>query len=104
MAENINLDKVHFWPSNSCLGLVLAIELQNRVSSTTQLSKPFTFVHPAVLVAGFADVDAAWQWRPLVSVTTPLSSLHLPLSLSYLISFLLAGAASPGASLPPSLP
>ena len=26
--------KVYFWPSNSCLSLVLAIELQNRVSST----------------------------------------------------------------------
>ena len=55
------MDKVYFWPSNSCLGLILAIELQNRISSTTQLSKPFTFGHPTVLVAGFADVDATWQ-------------------------------------------
>ena len=40
------LDKVYFWPSNSCLGLVLSIELQNRVSLTIELSKPFTFGHP----------------------------------------------------------
>ena len=91
----ILMSKVHFWPSNSCLGLVLAIELQNRVSLTTELLKPFTFGHPAVLVAGFTDVDAAWQWGPLVSVTTPLSSLYLPLSLSYLISFLLSPSCSP---------
>jgi len=61
--------------------LVLTIELQNRVSSTTQLSKPFTFGHPAVLVAGFADVDATWQRGPLVShPLSPLSLSFLPLS------------------------
>jgi hypothetical protein len=45
--------KVHFWPSNYCLSLVLAIELQNRVSSTVQLLKPLTIGHRAVLVCGF---------------------------------------------------
>jgi hypothetical protein len=33
--------------------LVLAIELQNRVSSTIQLLKPFTIGHRAVLMSGF---------------------------------------------------
>jgi hypothetical protein len=46
-------EKVHFLLSNYCLGLVLAIELQNRVSSTIQLLKPFTIGHRAVLMSGF---------------------------------------------------
>ena len=45
--------KIHFWTSNSDLGLVLAIELQNRVSLVIQPSKPFKFDHRAVLVGGF---------------------------------------------------
>jgi hypothetical protein len=45
--------KVHFWPSNYCLSLVLAIELQNRVSSTLQLLKPFTIGHRAILMGDF---------------------------------------------------
>jgi len=46
-------EKVHFWPSNSGLSLILAIELQNRISLAIQLSKPFKFDHRAVLVGGF---------------------------------------------------
>jgi hypothetical protein len=38
-------EKVHFWPSNYRLSLVLAIELQNQISLTIQLSKPFKFGH-----------------------------------------------------------
>ena len=38
---------------NSGLNLVLAIELQNRISLAIQLSKPFKFDHRAVLVGGF---------------------------------------------------
>jgi hypothetical protein len=30
-------EKVHFWPSNFCLGLVLAIELQNQITLIIQL-------------------------------------------------------------------
>ena len=71
--------KVHFWPSNYCPSLVLAIELQNRVSLTTQLSKPFIFSHRTVLVSGFADVDATWRWGPPVSLTLSFFS-PLPLS------------------------
>jgi hypothetical protein len=39
------LGKVHFWPSNSYLSLVLAIVLQNRVFSTIQLLKSFIIGH-----------------------------------------------------------
>jgi hypothetical protein len=45
--------KIHFWPSNFCLSLVLAIELQNRISLTIQLLKPFTIDHQTVLMGGF---------------------------------------------------
>jgi hypothetical protein len=45
--------KVHFWPSNFCLSLVLAIELQNRTSLTIKLLKPFTIDHRAVLIGSF---------------------------------------------------
>jgi hypothetical protein len=41
--------KVHFWPSNFCLSLVLTIELQ----MTIQLLKLFTIGHRAVLMGGF---------------------------------------------------
>ena len=80
--------KVYFLPSNCYPSLVLAIELQNRVSSTIQLSKPFTFGHPAVLLGGFADVDATWRWGPLVSATPTLSLFSVSLFLSSLISLL----------------
>jgi hypothetical protein len=33
-------EKVYFWPSNFYLNLVLAIEVQNRISLTIQLLKP----------------------------------------------------------------
>ena len=69
------MEKVHFWPSNFCLDLILAIELQNRVSLVIQLLKPFIFDHRAVLLPGFADVDATWRWGPLVSHISPLLSL-----------------------------
>jgi hypothetical protein len=52
------LDKVYFWPSNSYSSLILAIQLQNRVSLTIQLSKPVTFGHPSGFECGFDDVDA----------------------------------------------
>jgi hypothetical protein len=55
--------------------LVLAIEPENQKSLVTQLLKPFIFYHRMVLVAGFADVDAIWQWGPPVS-----TSLSSPLS------------------------
>jgi hypothetical protein len=45
--------KVHFWTSNFCLSLVLVIKLQNRISLTIQLLKPFTIVHRAILIGGF---------------------------------------------------
>jgi hypothetical protein len=45
--------KIHFWPSNFCLSFILAIELENRVSLTIQLLKPFTIGHEAVLMSGF---------------------------------------------------
>ena len=72
---NSNKEKVHFWPSNSCLDSILAIELQNRVSLTIQLLKPFIFDHRVVLLPGFVDVDAMWWWGPLVSHISPLLSL-----------------------------
>jgi len=68
--------------------LVLAIKLQNRISLTTQLRKPFIFDHRAVLVAGFADVDATWQWGPFVS-TISISSLFSPFPLLSLSSVIL---------------
>jgi hypothetical protein len=40
-------------PSNFCLSLVLAIELQNWISLTIQLLKPFTIGHLTVLIGGF---------------------------------------------------
>jgi hypothetical protein len=46
-------EKVHFWPSNFCLSLVLTIELQNQIFLTIQLLKPFTIGHRAVLMGGF---------------------------------------------------
>jgi hypothetical protein len=62
--------------------LILAIEAQNQKCLTTQLLRPFIFGHPVVLVGGFADVDATWQWDPHVSIFSLLfvsslrSSLH----------------------------
>jgi hypothetical protein len=44
---------IHFWPSNSCKSLVLAIKFQNRLSSAIQLSKPFEFGHWVVSTGGF---------------------------------------------------
>ena len=73
------MEKVHFWPSNSCLGLILAIELQNRISLTIQPLKPFIFDHRAVLLPGFADVDATLRWVHL-SATSLLSPSSLFLS------------------------
>ena len=83
------MGKVHFWPSNSCLSLILAIQLQNRVALTIQLSKPVTFGHPSGFECGFADVDATWLWSPPVSPPLPLlslSSLLSPFSLFLLSS------------------
>jgi hypothetical protein len=45
--------KIYFWQSNSCLGLILSIELQNWVSLTIQLLKPFTIGHRVVLMSDF---------------------------------------------------
>jgi hypothetical protein len=53
MTPHLFMEKVHFWPFNYWLGLILAIELQNRVSSTIQLLKPFTIGHRAVLLSDF---------------------------------------------------
>jgi hypothetical protein len=47
------MEKVHFWPSNSCQSLVLAIKLQSRLSSAIQLSRPFKFGHLTVSIGGF---------------------------------------------------
>jgi citrate lyase synthetase len=47
------LEKVYFRPSNFCLNLVLTIKLQNRISLTIELLKPFTIGHQAVLMGGF---------------------------------------------------
>ena len=65
-------DKVHFWPSNSCLGLVLAIELQNRVSLTTQLRKLFIF-SPSGCFGG------RFRWRGRHMAVGPICQHHLPL-------------------------
>ena len=75
MSSYIKKSKVHFWPSNSCPSLILAIQLQNRVALTIQLSKPVTFGHPGGFECGFADVDATWRWGPPVSPPLPLLSL-----------------------------
>ena len=53
-------EKVHFWPSNYCSSLILTMQLQNQISLTIELSKPFIFDHLAVLKGGFADVDDTW--------------------------------------------
>ena len=52
------LSKVYFWPSKYRLGLILSTESQNQKSLTIQLLKSLKFSHWAVLVGGFADVDA----------------------------------------------
>jgi hypothetical protein len=46
-------DKPSEQGANYCLPLVLSIELQNCVSSTIQLLKPFTIGYLAVLMGGF---------------------------------------------------
>ena len=51
----------------------MAIELQNRVSLATQLSKPSDFGHRMVLAGGFTDVASTWLWGPHVGC----HSLHL---------------------------
>jgi len=79
VALGIEKGKVHFWPSNSCPSLILAIQLQNRVALTIQLSKPVTFGHPGGFECGFADVDATWLWGPPVSPPLPLLSFFSPL-------------------------
>ena len=56
----------------------MAIQLQNRVALTIQLSKPVTFGHPDGFECGFADVDATWLWGPPVS---PSLSFFSPLPL-----------------------
>jgi hypothetical protein len=66
--------------------LILAIEPQNQKCLATQLLKLFIFGHLMVLVGGFADVDATWQWDPPVSILS-LSSLS-SLSFFFLISSL----------------
>jgi hypothetical protein len=50
--------------------LVLAIELENQKSLATELLKPFTIGHPAVLEGCFADVGDTWTWDPHV-ITFP---------------------------------
>ena len=57
----------------------MAIQLQNRVALTIQLSKPVTFGHPGGFECGFADVDATWLWGPPVSPPLPLLSFFSPL-------------------------
>ena len=56
----VDLNNVHFWPSNYCPSLILTMQLQNRVSLTIKLSKPFTFGHPVALQGGFGDVADTW--------------------------------------------
>ena len=74
----------NYYPS-----LILAIEPQNQKYLATQLLKPFIFSHPVVLVGGFADVDAMWQWNPPVSPSpSSLSSFSSLLSLSSFSSLL----------------
>jgi len=67
----------NYYPS-----LILAIEPQNQKYLATQLLKPLIFSHPVVLVGGFADVDATWQWDTPVSPSpSSLSSFSSLLSL-----------------------
>ena len=80
--------------------MVLAIKLQNRISLIIQLLKPFIFYHRAVLLSGFADVDAAWRWGPLVSHISPLLSLF---SSPSPLSFFCLHHRQPPASEPPSV-
>ena len=54
-------EKSIFLHSNYGLSLILAMQLQNRVSLTVELSQAFIFDHLAVLKGGFADVDDTWQ-------------------------------------------
>jgi len=60
--------------------LVLAIELQNRVSLATQLSNQFDFGHWLVLAGGFADVVMGPTGQPppqrSLSVSFPLPAPH----------------------------
>ena len=74
-------EKVHFWPPNYCPSLILAMQLQNRVSLTIQLSKPVRFGHPSGFGCGFADVDATRRWGPPVIPPFPSPSLFSPLPL-----------------------
>ena len=80
--------------------MVLALKLQNRISLIIQLLKPFIFDHRAVLLPGFADVDAAWWWGPLVSHISPLLSLF---SSPSPLSFFCLHDRQPPASEPPSV-
>ena len=93
--EHINKkDKVHFWPSNFCLGLVLSIELQNRVSSTTQLWKPFilnfktgylrplNYENRSFFTIGLFWWPVSLTWTPH-GCGTYLSVIISPLSLSF---------------------
>ena len=78
----------------------MAIKLQNRISLIIQLLKPFIFDHRTVLLPGFADVDAAWRWGPLVSHISPLLSLF---SSPSPLSFFCLHHRQPPASEPPSM-
>ena len=78
----------------------MAIKLQNRISLIIQLLKPFIFDHRAVLLPGFADVDAAWWWGPLISHISPLLSLF---SSPSPLSFFCLHHRQPPASEPPSV-
>ena len=48
------------------------MQLQNRVSLTIKLSKPFTFAHPVVLLGGFGDMADTWRWGPQCQVFSSL--------------------------------
>jgi hypothetical protein len=52
VVQHYKQGKSPFWPSNSYLSLILAIEFQNRVSLTIQLLKRFTIGHQTVLKSG----------------------------------------------------
>jgi hypothetical protein len=54
-----------------------------------QLLKPFIFCHLEVLMDGFVDVDAMWQWHPPDSI---FSLISLPFSPLFLLSPLLPTA------------
>ena len=92
----------------------MTIQLLPRFGFGHRTPKPDIFDHSTVKTVHiwpsgcfggrFADMDAAWQWAHL-SALQPLSYLYLPLSLSYLISFLLSPSCSPARPPPaPSLP